>query len=168
MSARRSSMSFELRNHSCSLICIMGTVQLRNELFLPELIELIGEGHTVTITARGNSMNPFIRNNRDKLVFSAFTEVKTGDVVLAEISQGTYVCHRIVSIDGDMITLRGDGNTVGTEQCPFSSVRAILTAVVRGGKTYDISTSRTWKTYSWLWMHLLPLRRYLLAVYRRL
>ena len=99
---------------------------------------------------------------------AAFTEVKTGDVVLAEISQGTYVCHRIVSIDGDMITMRGDGNTVGTEQCPLSSVRAILTAVVRGGKTYYISTSRTWKTYSWLWMHLLPLRRYMLAVYRRL
>lgn len=146
----------------------MGTVQLKNELFLPELIELINEGHTVTITARGNSMNPFIRNNRDKLIFSAVTGVKVGDVVLAEISQGTYVCHRIVNIVDGMITMRGDGNTVGTERCPLSSVRAILTAVVRGGKTYDISTSKAWKTYSWLWMHLLPLRRYLLAVYRRL
>lgn len=146
----------------------MGTVQLKNELFLPQLIKLMGEGHTVTITARGNSMNPFIRNNRDKLIFSAVAEMKVGDVVLAEISKGTYVCHRIVNIDGDMITMRGDGNTVGTEKCPLSSVHAILTAIVRNGKTYDISTSKAWKTYSWLWMHLLPIRRYLLAVYRRL
>lgn len=146
----------------------MATVQLRNEIFLPKLIELINEGHTVTITARGNSMNPFIRTNRDKLVFSAVNEVKVGDVVLAEISKGTYVCHRIVNIDGDTVTMRGDGNSLGTEQCQLSSVKAILTAVVRGRKTYDITASKTWKVYSWLWMHLLPLRRYLLAVYRRL
>ena len=146
----------------------MDTVQLRNEIFLPKLIELINEGHTVTITARGNSMNPFIRNNRDKLVFSSVNEVKAGDVVLAEISKGTFVCHRVVSIDGDTVTMRGDGNSLGTEQCPLSSVQAVLTAVIRDGKTYDMATSGAWKIYSWLWMHLLPIRRYLLAVYRRL
>lgn len=146
----------------------METVQLKNDIFLPQLIELVNEGHTVTITARGNSMNPFIRNNRDKLIFSAVTDVRVGDVVLAEISRGTYVCHRVADISNDLITLRGDGNSVGTEQCRLSSVHAILTAVVRGGKTYDISTSKTWKVYSWLWTRLLPLRRYLLAIYRRL
>ena len=31
-----------------------------NEILLPEVARLIKEGHTVTITVRGNSMNPFL------------------------------------------------------------------------------------------------------------
>ena len=146
----------------------METIHLPNHSFLPQLIGLIQEGHTATITARGASMMPFIRHNRDQLVFSAFDTLRVGDVVLAEISDRTFVCHRIVNLSGDTVTLRGDGNTIGTEQCQLSSVRAILSAVIRDGKTYHLKTSRIWRTYSWIWTRLLPLRRYLLAIYRRL
>ena len=36
-----------------------------NEILLPEVARLIKEGHTVTITVRGNSMNPFLVDRRD-------------------------------------------------------------------------------------------------------
>lgn len=146
----------------------MDTVFLQNRVFLPQLVQLIDEGHTATITARGSSMMPFIRHNRDQLIFSRAEDIKVGDVVLAEISEGTFVCHRIESISEGKVTMRGDGNIKGTEVCPISSVRAILSAIVRNGKTYYTATSRTWHAYSWLWVRLLPLRRYILAVLRRL
>jgi len=144
----------------------METVEFKNDIFLPQVVDLIKEGHTVTITARGNSMMPFIWHNRDKLVFSSFTQIHKGDVVLAEIKQGVFVCHRIVNISDNTVRLRGDGNVYGIEKCSIGSVHALLTAVVRNGRTYNLQSSRIWHVYSWLWTRLLPIRRYLLAAYR--
>jgi hypothetical protein len=35
-------------------------------------------------------------------------------------------------------------------------------------KKLDRTDGWKWRTYSWLWMHLRPIRRYLLAAYRRI
>ena len=140
--------------------------KLQNSVFLPQLIQLVDEGHSVSITARGYSMMPFIEHNRDLLVFSRAGNVKVGDVVLAEIRPGVFVCHRIDAMSGDTLTLRGDGNIRGTEHCTLRDVRARLSAVVRRGRRYDLDTSRAWHVYSAIWPRLLPVRRYLLALYR--
>ena len=39
-----------------------------NEVLLPEVARLISEGHTVTLTVRGNSMNPFLVDRRDRII----------------------------------------------------------------------------------------------------
>ena len=140
-----------------------------NEKFLPIfLAQMAEEGATGTIIARGYSMMPFIEHNRDRLVFAQTDRVRVGDVVLAEISKGVFVCHRVERIDGDRLTLRGDGNVRGTEQCMLQHVRARLVTVIRKGKPYHLDTSTAWKIYSCIWPRLLPLRRYLLALYRLL
>ena len=41
-----------------------------NEILLPEVARLIKEGHTVTITVRGNSMNPFLVDRRDRVTLA--------------------------------------------------------------------------------------------------
>ncbi len=147
----------------------MEILQMQNEVFLPQVVELINEGHTVTITARGNSMMPFIHNGRDGLIFAKINDgIRVGDAVLAEIRNGVFVCHRIVRIADGSVTLRGDGNVQGTERCMEEDVRARLIAVVRNGKTYDLRTSKLWKTYSFVWTRLVPIRRYMLALYRLL
>ena len=79
-----------------------------------------------------------------------------------------FVCHRIVGIKDGKVTLRGDGNIQGTETCRIEDVKAQLVAVARDGKYYDLNTSKVWKIYSFCWTRLLPLRRYLLALYRLL
>ena len=45
-----------------------------NEVLLPEVARLISEGHTVTLTVRGNSMNPFLVDRRDRIVLGPFTD----------------------------------------------------------------------------------------------
>lgn len=142
---------------------------MQNDVFLPQVVELINEGHTVTIMARGNSMMPFIKDGRDSLIFSNLNlDVRVGEAVLAEIHKGVFVCHRIVGIKDGKVTLRGDGNIQGTETCRIEDVKAQLVAVARDGKYYDLNTSKVWKIYSFCWTRLLPLRRYLLALYRLL
>lgn len=139
-----------------------------NSVFLPQVVKLIEDGHLATILARGNSMRPFVEDGRDKLVLGPADCVVVGDVVLAEVTDGCFVCHRVERIDGEIVTMRGDGNVAGTEVFPQSRVRAKLVAVQRKGKTYQVDTSRVWKCYSFVWPRLLPVRRWLLAAYRLL
>ena len=131
-------------------------ISLPNEVLLAEVSQLIREGYSVTLTVRGFSMRPFLEDRRDKAVLAPYDTLRLGDVILAEITPGHYVLHRIVGLDGDTITLMGDGNLVGRETC------------TRGkGSERPVSTDgRLWKTYSALWTRLLPVRRYLLAFYR--
>ncbi|MDE5550371.1 MAG: peptidase S41, partial [Bacteroidaceae bacterium] len=61
-----------------------------------------------------------------------------------------------------------DGNMCGVEVVRRVNVLAKVVQIERKGKCYDLATSRWWKCYSFLWCRLLPIRRYLLAIYRRL
>ncbi len=145
----------------------LNIAMMQNDKFIPELCKLINKNHQVTIRARGYSMRPFIEHNRDELVFGPVTRpVVVGDVVLAEITPGKYVCHRVDAVGDERIRLRGDGNLYGTEICRREDVCAMLDAVIRYGKQYDLATSRVWKIYSWWWVRLLPMRRHFLALYR--
>lgn len=146
----------------------MEKLTVQNDIFLPQVVELIEEGHMVTIYARGNSMRPFIEDSRDELVFGKVDKLSVGDVILAEVTKGHFVCHRIVKMGKGIVTMQGDGNIFGTETFPITHVRAKLIKVNRKGKTYVLSTSKTWRIYSALWPRLRPIRRYLLGLYRLL
>ena len=142
-------------------------VELPNEIFLKGITDLLQEGHTATLRVRGNSMRPFLEDRRDSIVLSSVTHIEVGDAVLAEIAPGKYVFHRIIAIDGDNVTLMGDGNVRGTEHCTKADVKANALAVVRKGKEYSTDGKR-WMRYSKAWMRLTPVRRWLLAIHRRL
>jgi len=131
-------------------------------------VQLVNEGHLATIIAKGNSMRPFVEDGRDKLIFGQYDEIRVGDVVLAEVTEGHFVCHRVEKMEKGLITTRGDGNVTGTEIFEASNVRAKVVKIVRKDRTYDLATSKIWKCYSLIWPKLYPVRRYLLAIYRLL
>lgn len=140
--------------------------QFANDKLFPHIVEMINAGHTVTLRLRGYSMRPFLEDGRDNALLCKPTTVSCGDVVLAEIRSGVYVLHRIVRLEGDNVTLRGDGN-LGTEQCHRADIRAFALAFYRKGRSVpDYTSGRKWRVYSALWTRLLPIRRYLLFVYR--
>lgn len=142
---------------------------MENDKFIPEICKLIDKGHFVTIRARGYSMRPFIEHNRDELVFGPIERpIVVGDVVLAEVNPGVFVCHRVDAIGESRIRLRGDGNIYGTELCNRTDVKAILIGITRLGKNYTLESSRVWKLYSWIWVRLLPFRRHTLMLYKLL
>ena len=144
------------------------SVTISNALLMPEIIKIVNEGYTVTLLLRGRSMRPFLEDGRDIAVLTAVKEIRKGDPVLAEDRPGHYVLHRIVDISGSNITLRGDGNTC-TEHCTTADIKASVKGFYRKGrKTLDRTDGLKWRVYSWIWMRLLPIRRYLLAIHRRL
>lgn len=145
------------------------TLSVPNEILLPQVAGLIREGHRVTIKVRGNSMNPYLVDRRDEVVLSPFVkgDLRVGEVILARIDDGRFILHRIVKMKDEEITMMGDGNWRGTEHTVFNNVLGVVTSMVRKGKTVDC-TNLYWKTYSKIWMIMRPLRRWLLAVWRRI
>lgn len=141
-------------------------IHFQNEVLIPQIITLLDSGHTVTLMLRGISMRPFLEDNRDKALLKKAEKLKVGDVVLAEISAKRYVLHRITEIEGERVVLMGDGN-LGTEQCRISDIHGYAVGFYRKGRNkMERTDSVKWKTYSFLWMHLRPIRRYLLFLYR--
>ena len=139
-----------------------------DESIMQEAIRLVGEGISVTFPVNGRSMLPFIVGSVDSVVLEKPETLKVGDVVLAQVEGGRYVVHRIVCLDGDAVTLMGDGNLAGREHCLLADVRARATHVVgKGGKRRSLDSLGS-RLAAKIWYAVLPFRRWLLAIYRRI
>lgn len=137
---------------------------MRNDVLLPFVVEQLQAGHTVTLPLRGRSMRPFLEDGRDKALLKAIDHPQVNDAVLAEITKGHFVLHRIIKIDGQQVTLRGDGN-LNVEHCMLDDIRAKAIGFYRKGRNkLDSTESRKWRIYSWWWTRLYPIRRYLLFI----
>lgn len=143
-------------------------IEIQNKYFIPEVIRLLDEGHTVTIRLRGFSMRPFLEDRRDKALLKRPDNIKKDDVVLAEINEGQYVLHRVIKMDENFIQLRGDGN-IRTELCRISDIKGCVVGFYRkGSNVLEQTDGIKWQLYSFIWNKLFPARRYLLYIYRKL
>ena len=137
-------------------------IVIPNEILLGRVSELLAEGKEVTINTKGNSMLPFIIGERDTVTLKKSDSPAVGDIVLAEIAPGRYVLHRIFAIDGDRVTLMGDGNLKGTETCKQGRIAGTVIAITSPeGKEKKLSRGRIWRA-------IRPVRRYLLFIFKRL
>ena len=130
---------------------------LPNDILLEEVGTLLEEGREVTFTPKGSSMLPFIRGDRDSVTLKKPGKLEVGDIVLVRLPGPHYVLHRVLHINGEDIEIMGDGNIAGTEKCRRGDVMGVA-ALVSGRKP----------TKGRLWRWLKPVRRYILAIYRRL
>ena len=137
-----------------------------NDEFFAEVEKMLAEGRRVTIPVKGFSMLPFIRGERDLVELVPPYDLKVGDIVL--FYDRRYVMHRIVSIDGNKLTIRGDGVIKGTEHVTVDVVRAKAVAIYRNGRKRVDPYSRCQMFRLKIWNLLRPFRRVILAVYRRL
>ena len=141
---------------------------LPNNEILRDLIQLVNEGQRVVLPVKGNSMLPFIIGGRESVILKRAGLIEEGDVLLAWVDGCRYVIHRVIHIEVDHLTLMGDGNLAGTEHCTVSDIRAIVTHVVdENGRIRDIN-SKWRRRAAKVWFWLRPVRRILLAIYRRL
>ena len=146
----------------------MGILVKDQSVIMEEISRLISEGKTVSITAKGYSMNPFIMHLRDQITLGPWKDeqITKGAVVLAKDIKGRFIVHRIIRRDGDTIILMGDGNIGLTETAMAQDVIGLMYSVTKKGRTYSVKSLR-WRLYSWFWKILTPVRRYPLALWRR-
>ena len=114
-------------------------------------------------------MNPFIVHLRDQVTLGPWedSDIKEGVVVLIKDEKGNCLMHRIIHIEGDMLTLMGDGNLERKETAYVKDIVGVMTAVIKKGRPIPV-TSLRWRLYSWIWHMLTPVRRYPLGLWRRL
>lgn len=139
---------------------------LNNVQFFEEIDRMLQNGHSVTMRAKGNSMFPFIRSERDSVVLQKMKNMAVGSIVLARLQNGSYVLHRVYQLEKEGMVLMGDGNLCATERCRRNEVVGVVVKIIRDGRYVDC-TSRKELLKAWMWRKLLPVRRALLFVGRR-
>ena len=139
---------------------------ISDAVILDEAVRLVREGVSVTLPVNGRSMLPFIIGGQESVILHRPGGLFVGDVVLAWVEGSRWVVHRIIRIDGNQVTLMGDGNIVGVEHCDLSDVKAQVTHVVDAkGKPHSVYNR--WRMLgAKVWWWLRPIRRYLLFIYR--
>ncbi len=148
----------------------MDVKQINNSLFFEEIGNRLSAGKQVRIYAKGNSMLPLIRNNgKDEIVIAPLSEdsIRPGNLVLARVNDGRYILHRIEQVEGNRITLRGDGNVYGREQCTADRVMGEAIRIIRGRRIINKGDALWQYARHWWPAHPL-LRRIILGIRRRI
>ena len=113
------------------------------------------EGNTVRVSVKGESMLPFFRSG-STITLRPLREgdIRKYNVVMADAGHA-FVVHRIIEVGEEYITLFGDGNIRGTERVSCDKIYGIV----------DCSQLHIFLAKIWLWMR--PVRRFPLAIFRR-
>ena len=113
------------------------------------------EGHTVRVSVNGESMLPFFRSGSTITLRPIGKEdIRKYNVVMADAGD-SFVVHRIIEVGEKEVTLLGDGNYIGTERVSHDKIYGVV----------DCSALHLFFAKIWLWLR--PVRRYLLALFRR-
>lgn len=127
-----------------------------NRVLFSTVRDLLLEGESVRITVQGQSMLPFFRSGSTILLRPICEEdFRPLTVVMADAGDH-FVVHRILRVEGDRVTLLGDGNLIGTETMSREKVYGV------------VDCSRLHRALAWCWVKGRRLRRIPLAIFRRI
>lgn len=140
--------------------------KIQNDVLFSNVQALFEQGCSVKLTVIGFSMTPFLLNNRDKFILSPLKDkkLKKGMILLVQLPDKKFVLHRLIKLDGNQLTLMGDGNCDIYEIVSADAIIGFVESVVRKGKIigYD---SFYWRFFSYFWSLLLPIRKPLLKLF---
>lgn len=95
---------------------------------------LIEEGKQVSMIISGSSMAPFLIHARDHICLERPSgELRKGDMVFYQRSNGEYVMHRIYNVKKEEYYLIGDAQTVIEGPIQREQIFAVVTKVKRKG-----------------------------------
>ena len=123
------------------------------------------EGFLVS-NIKGISMLPFLKQNEDNVVITKIDKpIEKYDIVLYK-SKGNYVLHRVISINGDDLIIKGD-NTISNENVNIKQVLGILKAKYNNKGYFEINSDINKKYYDLSNKHLFikKIRNYFLRKY---
>lgn len=98
----------------------------------PVLREIIQQNGAFRLYAKGTSMQPFIRSEKDSVLLGkpAFP-LKKYDIILYQRKNGQYVLHRIIDVQAKSYTLRGDNQTVTEPGVMQDQIIAVVKGIYR-------------------------------------
>lgn len=141
---------------------------LSAEELISPLLELLDETDCVPLVISGSSMTPFLVHARDTVYLSKIRRpLKRGDMILYRRDSGKYVLHRIYRAEPESYTLVGDAQATLERGIRPDQVLARVSAVRRKDKLLGPG-SFWWEFFQRVWIHLVPLRSRIMAIYSRL
>jgi hypothetical protein len=144
--------------------------KIPNDAFFEEVADLLSKGENVNLRVKGNSMRPYLCGDGSETVLLlpvSSAELNLGSIILF-FHDNRYIFHRLVQKKRGKLYVQGDGNCRQTEIIEPQSVIGVAHSITRsGGKTFS-ANSFTTQIYWRCWYFLRPLRRYLLAIYKRI
>lgn len=141
---------------------------INNEILFASVIEMLSDGKKVTIPVKGYSMLPFIIGERDLVELEKIDgTVAPDDIVLFSIG-GRYILHRVREVNGENVLIQGDGVLVNQERCKIENIHGRVIKILKKGKR-EVDPYSPWMLKKvHFWNSLGMLRRYPLAILRRL
>lgn len=127
--------------------------------------EYLDKNGTLIYRNIGTSMLPLLKQGRDLFVVQKKTQsrYKKYDVVLFKRNDNKYVLHRIIKVNKNDYTIRGDNCVYKEYGVKDEDILGVMTSFIRKGKEYTVD-NKFYRIYSVLWCKLYFLRR----VYKRL
>ena len=134
----------------------MGSKSVANVATFSVVRDILLEGQAVKVAVKGQSMLPFFVSGATVSIRPITpSDFKLYNVVFADAGQH-FVIHRIIALEGDSVTLLGDGNIYGTETMPKEKVYGIV----------DCSALHLF--FAKIWVAMRRVRRFPLAIFRRI
>lgn len=120
--------------------------------------QVLNEKGVLIYTNVGDSMLPFIRQNRDLLIIKKHQgRLQKYDVPLYKRDSGQYVLHRVLKVRQNDYVLCGDNRCNKEYGIYDRHIIGVLTAVKRNGRTINV-TNRRYRIYVHLWCDFFPIR----------
>ena len=109
----------------------------------------------------GVSMLPLIKQGRDFFIVEKKSDkrCKKYDVVLYKKPHDVYILHRIIDVNENDYTIRGDNCILKEYAIKDEDIIGVMTSFIRKGKEYSVE-NRFYKIYSVIWCKLFFLRRF--------
>jgi hypothetical protein len=136
---------------------------------LDNIESLIPVGESFELCVTGYSMLPLLGRAGDKIILrrTAVSEDIIGRIAMFRGPRNNIIIHRVLRIDSDIVTLKGDGNPYLEERVERSEIIAVVESVLRGNKVIDCR-SKSWRAKERMWLATPTIvRKYILALMRR-
>lgn len=142
-------------------------MKIDTKVYLSFLKEMIEQNTDVSIVISGNSMSPFLVNQRDVIYLSKINrKLKKGDLVLYQRLSGQYVVHRIVKVKKSGYYLAGDNQIAIEGPILDKQIFGLVTKVKRKGKWIEAGNF-WWEFFEHVWIWVLPWRMIILKIYKK-
>lgn len=123
----------------------------------PLLSEILAESGSVEITTTGNSMCPMLHDRKSRVRLAKPEQLQKGDLPLYRRDNGAYVLHRIVSVNGDILTCCGDAQWHLERGIRTDQVLAVVTDFTWKDRWVSCD-SLLYRLYWRIWVFIRPLR----------
>ena len=92
--------------------------------------------HEISVTVNGTSMEPFLHDGQDSVIFSYLPKrIRRGDILLFRRKNGSFAMHRVYSIGKNgTVSFLGDNQSVVEKNILPEDIILYVPTVIRNGK----------------------------------